>query len=61
MNTPANRIDALFFEPKYQVFAFQHNLMLHIMNLRWDGPPSAAAEIAVYNNVQASPKFADSI
>ena len=28
INTPANHIDVLFFEPKYQVFVFQHNLRL---------------------------------
>ena len=37
INTPTNRLDALFFEPKYQVFLFQHNLMIHIANHRWGG------------------------
>ena len=61
INTPANHVDALFFEPKYQVFVFQHNLMLHIMNHRWGDPPLAAPELALYNNAQVSQQFANYI
>ena len=58
IDTPANRIDALFFEPKYHVFMFLHNLVLHIVNHRWRGLPQAAPELAIYNNAQSSQQFA---
>ena len=60
-DTPRNRQDAPFFELKHEIFTFQHNLIVQVLQIKINDPVLGPQEQAGMNHAETCQRFITSM